>query len=293
MLDTASDLEATVSEIRFPAGPNTLHGTLFEPAGPPRAAVVLNGATAVPQRFYRHFARWLAEAQGLACLTFDYADMGASATGPLRKSSATMASWALVDQPAARAALRAALPGVPIWVVGHSLGGMLLPMQDGVEEIAQVITVASGYVHHRDHPWPFQALARLLWFGHAPVAARMLGYLPGRRLGLGEDIPGGAYWQWRQWCTTHHSGPHELDPAIPAPDWARSGAPVRLVAVADDKMVPAPAVWRLEAVYGPAYCRRAVLDPAAFGLAEIGHIAAFARDKAAVWPAILGNLATG
>ena len=75
----------------------------FEPAGQPaRAVAVVNAATGVPQRFYRHFAQWLAQ-RGYAVLTYDYRGIGESRQGPLRAEPARMRDWALLDMPAALA----------------------------------------------------------------------------------------------------------------------------------------------------------------------------------------------
>ena len=227
----------------------------------------------------------MASDQGLAVLTYDYAGMGESATGHVRDCDATMQSWALQDQPAALKALRDLVPGVPLWVLGHSLGAMMLPMQDDIDDVERVIAVASGYVHHSDHPWPYQGLARLFWFGHAPVFTKLLGYTPAKRLGLGEDLPPGVYWQWRKWCTTKTFFWSEVGQTLPQPKW--NGAPVRLVSFSDDHTIPSQCSWRLERSYGADACTRIVLDPADFGLKNLGHIAAFARKNAAIWSAII------
>ncbi|WP_050929053.1 alpha/beta hydrolase family protein [Aestuariivita boseongensis] len=287
MLDANSSDLIQVVPVTFPSGSTELSGTLFLPSGPPRAALVLNGATGVPQRFYRHFARWLASDQKIACLTFDYDGMGTSATGHVRDSHATMLNWALRDQPAARAALRDRIPGVPLWVLGHSLGAMLLPMQDDIDDIEHVFAVASGYVHHSDHPWPYQGLARLFWFGHAPLIAGALGYLPGKRLGFGEDLPPGVYWEWRKWCTSKSFFWPDVGDTIPKPKW--TGAPVRLVSFADDSMMPSRCTWRLERSFGAEACSRVVLDPSDAGLSSVGHVAGFAPQNAAIWPHMLGE----
>ena len=87
----------------------------FEPAGQPaRAVAVVNAATGVPQRFYRHFAQWLAQ-RGYAVLTYDYRGIGESRQGPLRAESARMRDWALLDMPAAlaEAARRRRVAGAP------------------------------------------------------------------------------------------------------------------------------------------------------------------------------------
>jgi len=132
----------------------------------------------------------------MACLTYDYRGFGASATGPIRQSQVLLSDWALIDQAVARAAMRALYPGLPLRVIGHSLGGLTMPLQHRLEEIDHVITIASGRVHVRDRPWPYQTFAHLFWFGHVPVLKRLLGYLPGRLLGFGADLPSAFYWQW-------------------------------------------------------------------------------------------------
>ncbi|NSY41442.1 alpha/beta hydrolase [Leisingera sp. ANG59] len=289
MLDSHAEHAADirVEDVRFAAGDAELAGRLSHPAGPARAAVVLNGATGVPQGYYRHFARWLAAERQMACLTFDYRDFGASARMHPRRSQATMAEWALADQPAARREMQRHYAGVPLLVIGHSLGAMLMPLQDGLTDVARMIVVAGGLVHHHDHPWPYRALALAFWFGHVPPLVRALGYLPGRAVGFGADLPAGVYWQWRRWCTTPGSYLPETGLGLPTPRWTETGIPVDLFAMADDDVVPPAAVWRLGDVYGDVPQQRAVLDPQQAGLQKIGHLGAFARANAALWPRLV------
>ena len=283
----ATAAAVTVEPVAIAAPGAELAGQLYRPRRRPAAAVVLNGATGVPQAYYRHFATWLAAERGLACLTYDYRDFGASARGGLRDSRASMRDWAMLDQPAARAEMRRRLPGVPLWVIGHSLGGMMVPLQTGISDIRRMIAVASGLVHHRDHPWPYQALARLFWFGHVPLLVRALGYLPGRAVGFGADLPAQVYWDWRRWCTSPQSYLPETGAGLPRPDWGRSGAPVDLIGLADDPVIPSVSVARLAPVYRGGALRRHLLAPGEFGLRSVGHLGAFARANRALWPAIL------
>lgn len=289
MLDAQNQTDVTGERIRIAAKGAELAGVFYLPAGSPRAALVINGATGVPQNYYRHFAHWLAAEQNIACITFDYRDFGASATGAMRDSSATMAEWALMDQPAARAALRDRCPGVPMWAIGHSLGGMMMPLQDGIEDIDRMICVAAGLVQHTQHPWPYQALARMFWFGHAPLLTRALGYLPGRLAGFGEDLPAQVYWEWRRWCTSPDSYLPEIGTSLPRPDWARSGAPVDLIALSDDPVIPPACVARLEPIYDGGAVRKRVLDPSEFGLDKVGHLGIFARRNRALWQELIAD----
>ncbi|MEX0351121.1 MAG: alpha/beta fold hydrolase [Paracoccaceae bacterium] len=284
MLDAQTTILA--EKIRFRAGPATLSGTLFLPIGEPAAAVVINGATGVPQDYYRHFARWLAEEQGMACLIYDYRDFGASRTGPLAASRVKMSDWALIDMPAARDQMRKRFPDAPLWVIGHSLGGMMMPLQQGIEDIDRVICVCSGFVHYADHPWPYQGLARLFWFGHGPLATRIAGYMPGKLIGFGPDLPSGVYWEWRRWCTSRDFYLPDAGWTLPEPNWRRSGAGVKLVTLTDDEVCPRVSTERLALLYD-GRARIAPLNPSDFGLGKVGHLGVFARANAALWQEIV------
>ncbi|MBE1285655.1 MAG: hypothetical protein GJ676_20250 [Rhodobacteraceae bacterium] len=285
MKDLKTDL--ATRDVIFPSGPNTLHGTLYEPHSAPRAALVLNSATGVPQGYYRAFATWLAQERSIACLTYDYSGFERSAAPHPKASKATMADWALVDQPAARTEMRRLLPGVPLWVLGHSVGAMLMPLQDGLEDVQNMIGVASGLVHHSDHPWPYQALARSFWFGHVPVMVKLLGYLPGKLVGFGADLPAGVYWQWRLWCTTKNAYLDEMGKTLPQADWSRSGAPVTLNAFTDDSTIPPKCTQRLAEVYGGSDVSVRIIDPVEHGLQQVGHLGAFTRRNARLWPELV------
>ncbi len=266
-------------------GPHPLSGYLIRPAKP-AAVAVLNGATAVPHTYYRPFAGWLAREHGLATLTYDYRDFGASARGPIRASKALMSDWGVHDQQAARDWLRNRFPDRPLWVIGHSLGGFMLPFQRDLAGIDRVLIIASGPVHVTDHPWPYQALARMLWFGHGPLLAHLLGYLPGRFSGLNQNLPRDVFLQWRRWCTSPNFLHGDIGTHLPDPDWTGLTAPVRLIAAKDDATIPPKCVWRLEEFYKAAPRTTHLLDPATTGNA-IGHLAAFARRNSAIWPELV------
>lgn len=271
------------------SGAARLSGRLFLPRETPQAAVVLNGATGVPHGYYGDFARWLATDRGLACLTYDYSDFGASARRHMRASKATMGHWGIHDQQAARDHLARLLPDKPLWVIGHSLGALCLPMQQGLNRIDRIIAVASGPVHLTDHPWHYRPVAAAFWHGPTALATLALGYMPGRSFGLGADLPAGVYWQWRRWCTQRGFYAREAGSILPWPDRQKPDCPLRAVAVADDPMIPPHTVWKLMQLYPETTRSQKVLRPAEYGLPKIGHIGAFHRRAQACWPDILGS----
>ncbi|WP_170335651.1 alpha/beta hydrolase family protein [Ruegeria arenilitoris] len=284
MLDTTQTV--STEDFQFPSGTGTLSARLYLPASAPRVAVAIHSATGVPRDYYQHFARWLAAEQEMACLTYDYSDFGHSLNGSLKASRVKMADWALIDMPAARAEMRRRFPGAQQWSIGHSVGGMLGPIQPDIDQIDRMICVCAGPVTVSDHPWPYRALALLFWYGHAPLAVKTLGYLPGKALGFGANLPASVYWQWRRWCTAPGNYLPEIGVSLPEARWAQSETPVDLFTFEDDDLVPPAAVWRLADLYGP-HARRNLLSPGEFGLSEVGHIGAFARRSAAVWPRLI------
>ncbi len=264
----------------------TLSGRLFLPERPPKAAIVLHGATGVPQRYYRHFTTWLV-AQGYACLTYDYRDFGASAKGHPRHSSATMADWGVQDQNAAQRAMEARFPDSPLWVIGHSLGGFMVPFQEGAGRIDRLITVASGAAYLGDHPWPYRAMAALFWYGPGALATKVFGYLPGKALRTGPDLPAGVYWQWRRWCTSRSFYQADVGSALPKFTTPPFAGPIKVIALSDDVMMPPKSVWKIMRYFPAATKQKKLLHPADFGLKKIGHIEVFSRKNAALWPEII------
>jgi predicted alpha/beta hydrolase len=288
MLDTTSRFgEGDGEDLDIRSDGALLRGRIFRPKGAPRAALVIHGATGAPARFYRAFAQWAAAERDLAVLTYDYRDFGASLRKPVSRSKATMADWGRHDQAAALATLARMLPDTPLWVIGHSVGGLWLGWHEAMARVERTVTIGAGLIHVTDHPLRYRWKARLFWSAPVRAAAATVGYLPGQMIGLGADLPRGVYEDWRRWCLTPGWHLSEVGRSLPLPDPQRVTGRLKMIAVADDDMVPPAAVWRARALYPEAMKEQLVLRPADFGLRNIGHIAAFHRRNAVLWPAIL------
>lgn len=259
----------------------------FTPAiGVTRAGLVIHGATGVPQRYYAAFAEWAAS-QGIASLTYDYRDFESSLKRPLSESKATFSDWIVRDQPAAERALAKLVGNAPLWVLGHSAGGLGIMFHKHDPRIERITTVGSGHAFVADHPWSYLPMVLAFWYAAGPVGTTIAGYLPGRRLMLGSDVPAGVYWQWRRWCTRRDFYAGDIGRSLPDLNYGSTFAPVRLLAVSDDAAVPPISVRRYADTFEKGRVTVEDLNPADYGLKSLGHIEVFAKRNAAVWPTIL------
>lgn len=273
--------------VQFSSAPGVpLTGTLFLPEGLPRRTIALNGATGVPHSYYARFAAWLCEQEQAVVLTYDYRDFGDSSGGSLRTSRATMAHWGAGDQSAAADFLLETYPDLPLWVIGHSLGGLFVPFFAQAERVERVIAVASGPAHWSHHPITFLPTALFFWWLAGPLSTLVLGYMPGLLLG-GADLPKGVFWQWRRWCLSKRFYRSEWGGALPEPRFDAVRCPVTLVSISDDVMVPPRAVAGLQHFYPNADVAHRTITPQSIGARQIGHIRLFSDRNAAAWPTIL------
>lgn len=254
--------------------------------GEGRSAVVIIGAMGVPQRFYRRFAEWLAD-NGLRVVSFDWRGLGESALPS--GAPVSMAIWAEQDLEGVLDWVRTRLGAERIAVVGHSMGGQLLPLTDASTEVTAAYLVASqsGYWGH----WSGLSRARMLAIWHVlmPLSTRVFGKLPSQLLGGGQDVPAGAADQWARWgrhpdyVLSHRADVRER--------FARLTLPICMVRVTDDRLAPRRAVDALASYYSGATIERRVLDPAELGCDEIGHFGFFRQELGELlWPHALAFL---
>lgn len=259
----------------------------YPPDGCPRASLVLHGATGVPQRFYRHFAAW-AQARGIGVLTYDYRDFGESQTGHLRDSDTIFADWAVSDQAAGQAKLAELAPQGPLWVLGHSLGGLGIPFHGYPPRTEKIVTIGSGIGHYTDHPWSYRPIVLAFWFALGPLATKIAGYMPGKRLLLGADLPAGVYWQWRKWCTRRDFFYSDIGESLPQAHWDLDVPDMRICVATDDVVVPPIAVRRYADALAPSNARYIEFNPSDYGLSHLKHIEFLAKGNESAWPGLLG-----
>lgn len=210
-----------------------LHGTLWSPDTVPRALVLIHPATAVPERLYAGFARYLTE-RGFAALTYNYRGIDASRPARMARLRTRMRDWVDLDVEAATAWGRQAFADLPLLAVGHSVGGHAIGLSAGSRHLRAAVMVASHAGSTRLIAQAAERLkVRLILRVLGPLMSALLGYVPGKRLGLGEDLPAGVFREWSSWTTL----PRYFfdDPTLGAAErFARQRLPILALGFDDD-----------------------------------------------------------
>lgn len=261
----------------------------FAPPGAPKASVVVPSAMGVMQHFYARFAEWLA-AQGYAVTTFDYRGIGLSAPPSLRGFSINVVDWAREDCAAVIDFVKAQQPNLPLYWVGHSLGGQVIGLIPNRERIDRVISIAAGSGYWRENAWPTKRVVPWLWYVVAPVATALFGYFPGKRLRKVGDLPAGVITQWRRWCLSPDYVGSEGDVTRAA--YASVRVPMLSLSFTDDEVVSAESIRLLHALYTSAPVEYRRISPGEHGMRHIGHFGFFrAQSEQTLWPLVSQALA--
>ena len=285
MRSNINEIEAV--SVRIPTSSGPIHGHVIEPGNSEgiAAVVVLHPATAVPERLYRGFAEFLA-GDGFAVITYDYRGTGSSGA-PSENRGIRMRDWMALDVPAVAKWASERFPDVPQLAVGHSIGGHALSLDYGSSGLRGFVTVAS----HAGVTAAIPKLSEKLRVGLVlrvlgPLTARLLGYVPGRRLGLGEDMPGASMLEWSRWSRL----PRYFfdDPTMGAEARAaRVTTPVLAIGFSDDLWATPEQIDAIADQLTSAEVERRTIDPGSVGASAIGHMGFFRRtNRDALWPEV-------
>jgi predicted alpha/beta hydrolase len=253
----------------------------FPENGKITGAVLIAPAMSAPQSYYQPFAEWLAR-EGYLVATFDYRGTGESREGGFRRTlrgyQADILDWAKLDCGAMLEALSARAPQLPLYWVGHSLGGQILGfLPDSIRErIAKAITVATGSGYWLENAAPLKKRAWWLWFVVAPLATALYGYFPGAKLRKVGDLPKGVMQQWRRWCLNkdYAVGDGEHVRA----QFAAVRTPIVSLSFQDDELMSARNTESIHGFYVNAPRTMKRIAPQEIGARRIGHFGFFRRE---------------
>jgi predicted alpha/beta hydrolase len=265
----------------------------------PSFVALINAGAGIAQGYYERFAAYLADAS-VPTITYDYRGIGRSRPASLNGFAASVEDWGRLDCAAVIEWLATRYPAASQLVVGHSVGGFVTGFVTNGARIDRMLFIGAHTGYWGDYragarPWMY-----LLWHAFMPAVTRAIGYFPGRRLHLLEDLPAGVAFEWANrrkpdfWWNLRTAGG--------APDTSRIDEVVgRFLAIrarvlalrfTDDPFGTDAATQRVVGLYGNSHATVQELGPADAGDAPIGHFGFFrARFRATLWPRVTAWLA--
>jgi len=274
-----------IEDLSLPATDGMLLGaTLFRPDEPtPRSPFVLiTSAVGVKRAFYKKFASYLCD-QGFSVLCFDYRGIGDSRPKSLFRFKASMSDWGEKDVAGIIDWIATEHASEKLMVIGHSVGAQLVGLAPNNARIVAMLSIAGQSGYWRLWSLPKKYLMAALWYVLVPSITPVFTYFPARRLGLGEDLPGGVILEWARWCRNPN---YIVDDAVQSKRryFENFIAPILYYSFADDIYAPEAAVEHLMSFYISAAKSGRHIIPSELGLRSIGHFGFFREPmKPLLW----------
>jgi predicted alpha/beta hydrolase len=247
----------------------------------------VSAGTGFPQTFYFKLAAYCAE-RGYDALVYDYRGMGWSSAKDLAAESVKMSDWGLFDMRTALAAAAERAGSLPVFTLGHSIGGQFVGLLHNHGLARAHVQIATSVGYWRWENAPFKYLAWWFWRVHGPLMLALKGYIPSGGGWSGLPLPRGVYEEWRRWCLRpDHFGP-DLRTYLSGNVFADIRTPLLTVGFTDDPIATRRTVDAINAFFPNARRESRWYSPADAGSGRIGHDGFFAaRNRETLWKPVV------
>lgn len=232
--------------------------------------IVCMPAMGVKARFYEPLARNLVK-KGLNVVTADLRGHGESGLRASGKNDFGYGDMVVYDWPCIIGETSKLFPNSPIIILGHSLGGQLstLYMSENPHKIAALVLVAAPSLYYRD--WPFLPGLRIFLMTQIfALIARVLGYHPGKRLGVGGTEARRLIGDWAR--ITRKGRYDMIRKGVEYEELSRElKMPLLAISFSDDRFAPKRAVDRFCERMPGSELTRWHLTPGEIGCSSLGH----------------------
>ena len=234
--------------------------TLYPAETPNGRNLIIAPAVEVVQKDYQRFATWFQQ-QGYNVTTFDYRGIGDSAPEYLKGFDAHLQQWAVQDMDAVIRHVHANCPQQEIIFIGHGIGGELIGLAQASQYINRLVLVSSSLSCKKN--WSWKGKFRITFLkAAAGLSSRLVGYFPGKRLGMRRDLPKGVFHDLAKWC----DNPHGLFDEYPENNYRKLQIPLFAFSFSNDWMTSEKAVRTLLGYFSGACITWFHMHPKEFGL---------------------------
>ncbi len=257
----------------------------------PTTVALVNAGAGIVRGYYDPFAEYLADS-GVPTVTYDYRGIGRSRPASIRGFAASVEEWGRLDCAAVIEWLAMRYPRASRLVIGHSVGGFVTGFVTNGARIDRMLLVGTHTGYWGDYKASARPSMYLLWHAFMPLVTRLVGYFPGRKLHLLEDLPAGVALEWANrrrpdfwWNLRTATG----EPDLPRIDevvgrFHAIRAQILALRFTDDSFGTDAATRRVLALYANSSSEVQSIDPTDVGATAIGHFGFFrSRSKDSLW----------
>jgi len=261
----------------------------------PNQIALISAGAGISMSYYDKFARFLA-GNDIPTLLYDYRGIGGSRPKTLRGFVASVEDWGSKDCAGALNWLTTKYHSARIVAIGHSVGGFLTGFAQNGNRIERLILVGAHTGYWRDYAQPYQGAMYFLWHMLMPAVTQVVGYFPGRRLHLMNDLPSGVAFEWADrrkpdfwWNRTASNGSPDIqwrDRALGR--FHAIHASTLALRFTDDAFATQSATNRILALYQNCASTSVVVSPTDVNSQKIGHFGFFrSRFQRTLWMRVL------
>lgn len=277
-----------------------LRGRIWESPKTDSAEYVslINAGAGIASSYYDRFGAFLAD-RNIPTLVYDYRGIGRSKPKTLRGFDASVEEWGCKDCDAALEWLCEAYPSSKRIVVGHSVGGFVTGFITNGELVDAMLLISAHTGYWGDYARNVRFPMFLLWHVFMPLVTRIVGYFPGQRLHMLEDLPKGVALEWAgrrrpEFWSHLKLADGKLDSTRVEALLARFEA-VRANTLAvrftDDPFATMEATDRILGLYRNASATVLTINSKAVESKKIGHFGFFrSRFRETLWPHVIDSL---
>lgn len=256
---------------------------------------IVNSGAGIACSYYDRFAAYLA-VHGIPTILYDYRGIAKSRPRSLAGFPASVEDWGSKDCAAILEWATVHFPGAKALVIGHSVGGFLTGFAPNGCQIDRMVLVSAHTGYWGDYASSARLPMYLLWHLMMPALTHTVGYFPGRRLHLLEDLPRGVALDWAQrrkpdfwWHLKLADGSPDHDRINSLVDRFRAiTGKILALRFDDDPFATEPATNRILRLYANAPALEVLVRRAEVGEQKIGHFGFFrSRFRVTLWPRVL------
>jgi predicted alpha/beta hydrolase len=258
-------------------------GRIYQPQQEPRGVVLIAPSLEVIQEDYYDIAVFFRD-NNIAVITFDFRGTGFSAPETLKGYKANLENWAQHDLDAVLRYAKTIFPKQELIFIGHGIAGEIIGLAAASQFINRIVLVSSALSCSRLRRWQDK-----IWVGGMKKFVKftcwLVGYFPGKRLHILNDLPRGVMEEWIHWCNNENG----LFDDFPDFNYRKLQVPLLAFSFSDDWRSRETAVTALLQHFSSACIEWYHIRPRQLRTRRIGHSGFFKKKcNKDLWQMLLG-----